>query len=67
MIADVNLIPTTLGLMDEALLEKRLGNLDNEVENTSWTEYWYKGELVHRSVHVTLKEPLTTTTIAGDM
>lgn len=67
MTAEVNLIPTTLGLMDETLLEKRVGGLDNEVEQTSWTEYWFDGQLVHRSVHVTLKEPLTSTTTAGDM
>lgn len=67
MTADVTLINTTLGLMDEALLEKRVGGIDNEIEQTSWVEYWYKGELVHRSVHVTLKEILTTTSSVGDM
>jgi hypothetical protein len=41
--------------MDDSLLEKKEGSLDNDIENTTWTEYWLDGELVHRSVHVTLK------------
>ena len=50
------LITTTKGDMDEALLEKREGSVDNENEFTTWVEYWLDGELVHRSVHVTLKK-----------
>lgn len=50
------LVTTTKGNMDEALLEKREGNVDNDNEFTTWTEYWLDGELVHRSVHVTLKK-----------
>lgn len=42
--------------MDVALLERRDGVLDNDDELTTWIEYWYEGELVHRSVHVTLKK-----------
>lgn len=41
--------------MDDSLLEHKSGAVDNENETTSWTEYWLDGELVHRSVHVTLK------------
>ena len=41
--------------MDESLLEKREGSLDNDIEYTTWVEYWHDSELVHRSVHVTLK------------
>jgi hypothetical protein len=41
--------------MDDSLLEKREGSLDNENETTNWIEYWLDGELVHRSVHVALK------------
>lgn len=67
MTADVTLINTTLGLMDEALLEKRVGGIDNEIEQTSWVEYWYKGELVHRSVAVILKEAATSTSSIGEM
>jgi len=48
-------ITTTKGLMDTALLEKKEGGVDNACECTDWVEYWHEGELVHRSVHVTLK------------
>lgn len=49
------MITTTKGEMDESLLEKREGSVDNNVEHTTWVEYWLDGELVHRSVHVSLK------------
>jgi hypothetical protein len=49
-------ITTTHGPMDEAQLEKRVGSLDNDNEHTEWTEYYLGNELVHRSVHVTLKQ-----------
>jgi hypothetical protein len=49
------LITTTKGDMDESLLEKREGSIDNEIEYTTWVEYWLDGELVHRSAHVNLK------------
>lgn len=49
------LVTTTKGDMDESLLEKREGSVDNDIEFTTWTEYWLDGELVHRSAHVTLK------------
>ena len=52
------LVTTTKGDMDESLLEKREGTVDNDNETTSWVEYWLEGELVHRSAHVTLKKPL---------
>lgn len=52
------LISTTLGEIDEAFLEKKVGTLDNDHECTNWTEYWKDGELVHRSVHVHLKQGL---------
>jgi hypothetical protein len=42
--------------MDDSLLEKREGTVDNENELTTWVEYWLEGELVHRSAHVTLKK-----------
>lgn len=52
------MITTTKGLMDEALLEKREGVVDNDNEYTTWVEYWHEGELVHRSAHVQLKKTL---------
>lgn len=53
------MITTTKGEMDESLLEKREGNIDNENECTTWVEYWLDGELVHRSAHVQLKKAVT--------
>lgn len=52
------MINTTKGLMDESLLEKREGVVDNEHEYTTWLEYWHEGKLVHRSAHVRLKKTL---------
>ena len=49
------MVTTTKGEMDESLLEKREGSIDNDTETTSWVEYWHKGELVHRSVNMVLK------------
>jgi hypothetical protein len=41
--------------MDDSLLDRRDGTIDNENELTTWVEYWLMDELVHRSAHVTLK------------
>jgi len=49
------MVTTTKGEMDESLLEKREGFIDNDTETTSWVEYWHEGELVHRSVNMVLK------------
>jgi hypothetical protein len=49
------LVNTIHGEMDDSLLEKKEGVVDNDIELTTWTEYWLNDELVHRSVHVTLK------------
>jgi hypothetical protein len=47
---------TTKGEMDDSLLSKQEGSLDNDNETTTWVEYYLDGELVHRSAHVTLKK-----------
>ena len=52
------MITTTKGDMDESLLEKREGSLDNENETTNLVEYLLVGELVHRSAHVALKKSM---------
>jgi len=52
------LITTIKGEMDESLLDKKEGFVDNDNEYTTWVEYWHDGELVHRSAHVTLKMAL---------
>lgn len=49
------MIQTTKGEIHESLLEQRKGQVDTDTENTEWVEYWFEGELVHRSVHVKLK------------
>ena len=49
------IVTTTKGDMDDSLLDKKTGSLDNDKEYTEWVEYWHEGELVHRSVHVHLK------------
>ena len=50
------IVATTKGDMDDSLLVKQEGIVDNENELTAWVEYWLDGELVHRSAHVTLKK-----------
>ena len=59
------MITTTKGLMDESLLEKRTGEVDNDNEHTTWIEYWHEGELVHRSVHVQLKQAVSASGAAA--
>jgi len=53
------LVTTTKGEMDVSLLEKREGTIDTDNETTNWVEYWLEGELVHRSVDMTLKRNVT--------
>lgn len=55
------IVTTTKGEMDESLLEKREGSVDNDNELTTWVEYWLNDELVHRSAHVRLKKTVTLT------
>lgn len=59
------LINTTKGMMDDAVLEKREGVVDNDNEYTKWVEYWHNGELVHRSVHVHLKRNVLADGVAA--
>ncbi len=50
------MIDTIDGPRDEAELRRLDGAIENDNESTSWVEYWDGLRLVHRSVHVTLKE-----------
>ena len=52
------IITTIHGDMEEALLEERVGTEETDAEVISWTEYWYNNGLVHRSVHMDLKQGL---------
>lgn len=47
--------------MDEALLKKKTGVVDNDNEHTTWVEYYKDDELVHRSAHITLKQQVQST------
>lgn len=51
-------VNTIYGEMEVADLEKKAGVVDNDRETNEWVEYYLNGELVHRSVHITLKEGL---------
>ncbi len=54
--------------MDEALLDgPHLSIFDNSHEHTEAVEYRLNGKIVHRSVHVTLKEGLGIEAIMGKM
>jgi hypothetical protein len=55
----MTLITTTYGDMDDSLLERKDGAFEDDNELTTWVEYWKDAELVHRSVHVTLKKSPT--------
>lgn len=59
------IITTTKGDMDDSLLVKQEGAIENDNELTSWTEYWLDGELVHRSVHVLLKKNVAAEGVAA--
>lgn len=56
--------------MDERLLVKRTGVVDNNHEHTEWVEYWWPGatdRAVHRSVHVHLKQGLVLNPVQGQL
>jgi hypothetical protein len=61
------LVNTTKGEMNASLLEKREGSIDTDNETTNWVEYWLEGELVHRSVHMTLKRNVTGEAVAQSL
>jgi hypothetical protein len=61
------IVTTTKGDMDDSLLVKKEGSIDDENEYTTWVEYWLDDELVHRSAHVTLKKSPFMDLIAASM
>lgn len=61
------MITTIYGPMEESGLEKKTGFVDNEVEYTTWVEYWLEGELVHRSATVNLKQGLGLEGVLGQL
>lgn len=58
------IVTTTKGDMDTDLLEKKVGDMEDDNEKTNWIEYYLDGELVHRSVHVHLKKNVMAESIA---
>ena len=63
------MITTTLGDMDETTLVKSEGIIDNDNEITSWVEYRQhnSNEIIHRSVHVSLKEAISSNMPLGQL
>jgi hypothetical protein len=61
------IVTTTKGEMDDSLLVKKEGSIDDENEYTTWIEYYLDDELVHRSAHVTLKKSPFMDLIAASM
>jgi hypothetical protein len=63
----VALINTIYGVCHESELVKLEGAFEDEREKTTWVEYRLPGkdEIVHRSAHVHLKEPIATTVDAA--
>jgi len=61
------LVNTIHGEMDESLLEKREGVVDNENETAKWVEFWLDDELVHRSVDMTLKHSVFGEAVAASL
>jgi len=61
------IVTTTKGDMDDSLLEKREGSVDNDNETTNWVEYWLEGELIHRSVQIVLKKMVSLEGEVGNL
>ena len=61
------IVTTTKGDMDDSLLVRKDGNMEDSNEKTSWVEYYLDDELVHRSVSVELKNSLVVETILGEL
>ncbi len=59
------MITTTKGDMDESLLHKSVGSTESDKEIISWVEYRLDDELVHRSVHVLLKQNVAADGVAA--
>ena len=53
---DPALVETVRGLWPTCGLERLHGVAEDEIEIRHWVEYRLAGELLHRSVHLTLKQ-----------
>lgn len=59
------IVSTIYGDMDDSLLVRRDGQIENDHEITTCVEYWSGDEMVHRSVHVRLKQMPEMTAASG--
>ncbi|MGX6999931.1 hypothetical protein [Caballeronia sp. KNU42] len=61
------IVTTTHGDMDQADLLKLEGGFENDNEIVTWVQYHLpaSGEMVHRSAHVHLKDPVAAEAIAA--
>lgn len=66
--AEIRLITTTKGLMDETLLRKVEGvSEDNDTNKVTFVEYYDGDELVHRSVNLHIKRGVQLNTAVGNV
>lgn len=62
------MITTTKGLMDEALLRKVEGvSEDNETNRITFVEYYDGDEMVHRSAHLHIKKGVEAKVALGEV
>lgn len=62
------IVTTTMGDMDDSLLWKRTGHVEDDNEYTTFVEYWFPREgrvlsektLVHRSANIGIKNGIET-------
>jgi len=59
------MITTTLGMMRVGDLARDVSEFENENELTYAISYTHGGELVHRSVHIQLKEGVDAESVAA--
>jgi hypothetical protein len=52
-------------MIEEDMLEKTSGVIDNENERIEWTEWRLDGELVKRGAHVRLKKNVLASALAA--
>jgi hypothetical protein len=52
-------------MIEESLLDRTEGVVDNENEHTTWTEWRLNGAIVKRGAHVRLKKNVAADAIAG--
>jgi hypothetical protein len=59
---------TEITQMDEAELHRIEGGFENEIEIVTWVQYHLRttGDLVHRSAHVHLKQPIFAGVVLGE-